>query len=365
MTIRRSRPRHALRRTGVAVFLASVIFLGGGTAVWVAADQGTTTTSTTTTTVPAEAAETGWTVVATSARGVMVDRREVTVSGAVFTVVRFRQRTTALHWHAGSEDPPRQTGLPADSGSHIAWGTENVTGIVGVFNGGFKAGSDAGGILADGLKLKGLAANDATIAIDTAGKLHIGMWGHGTIPLAPGNAVAYRQNLPLLVLHGAPTPLALSPSWGVWGAPLHAQPHQARTGIGVDAAGNAIYVATMAGVMPADVARAEVAAGVQTGMQLDMNPYWPIMGAGPRVFTPAGGFPLTLPGSKHSPTVYFHGWTRDFFSVIAEPNAWTCNISYAGWASVSTIAVPQVTRLSGSNCPVPTSTSPVSTTTVK
>lgn len=366
MTNRHSRPRRAARRTGVAVFLTAVLGLGGGTAVWVAADENTTTTtSTTTTTIPAESPEAGWSVVATSARGVMVDRREVTINGAIFTAVRFRQRTTAFHWHAGSEDPPRQAGLPADATNHIDWGTENLTGIVGVFNGGFKADSTSGGILADGLNLEGLASNDATIAIDTAGKVHIGLWGHGTVPLAPGTAVAYRQNLPLLVLNGAPTVLALSPSWGIWGAPLHGHPRQARTGIGLDVAGNVIYVATMSGVMPGDLAQAEAAVGVQTGMQLDMNPYWPILGAGPRVFTPAGGFPVTLPGSQHSPTVYFKGWTRDFFSVIAEPNSWTCNISYAGWKSAGSIAVPQVTHLAGANCPTPTATSPATTTTLK
>ena len=62
------------------------------------------------------------------------------------------------------------------------------------------------------------------------------------------------------------------------------------------------------------------------GMELDINPFWPIMGAAtsPR-HAPAGGYAVQLPGSSHSATVYDTGWIRDFFVALAEPGPWSCS----------------------------------------
>jgi hypothetical protein len=88
--------------------------------------------------------------------------------------------------------------------------------------------------------------------------------------------------------------------------------------VGLDAAGNVVYVATMGKCLPGELAQAMVQAGLVKAMELDINPYWPILGMSPTpIFQPVGGFSTILPGSEHSPHVFIDGWTRDFFVVTA------------------------------------------------
>ncbi|HEV2426641.1 MAG TPA: hypothetical protein VGS61_00300, partial [Acidimicrobiales bacterium] len=109
------------------------------------------------------------------------------------------------------------------------------------------------------------------------------------------------------------------------GDPLHEVPLQPRTGLGVDARGTLIDVATMDPVDALDVARALVDAGAVVGMQLDINPYWPIQGAASRPrHAPTGLYAVQLPGATHSALVYDSGWIRDFFVALAEPDSWSC-----------------------------------------
>ena len=103
-------------------------------------------------------------------------------------------------------------------------------------------------------------------------------------------------------------------------------PLEPRTGLGVDAQGNLVDVATMDPVDALQLARALVAAGARVGMELDINPAWPIMGAAtsPR-HAPTGSYAVELAGSEHAATVYDTGWIRDFFVALAEPGPWSCS----------------------------------------
>ena len=201
----------------------------------------TTTTATTTTTVPLSKAQAGWAVASSSARGVMVDYTDENVGGAVFRVLRLRARTTLLRWHVGSEDPPGGAGeLPVDAGPSIDWASEGLAGVVAVFNGGFKKGADAGGAFADGVTLAPLVPGDMTLALSNEGHWSMGVWGTSGFP-APGfDAIAYRQNLGPLVVHGAPTPAVTSGDWEYWGStwPPTAGAFTSRSGIGIDRNGN-------------------------------------------------------------------------------------------------------------------------------
>jgi hypothetical protein len=326
-----------------------------GTGVAVFADTATTTTTTTTTTTlpPMEAAQPGWTVMTQSARGVMGDRKVVQVGPYQFEVARFRARTTALHWHAGSEDPPAAlVKLPVDSGNRIDLASEGLVGVVGAFNGGFKADSLAGGIISNGLTLSAMKPGYATAVIDTDGHLHIGVWGQD-LPSPSIKAVTFRQNLWLLVDNGVVTQTALKANPYSWGTPLHGVVREPRTAIGVDADGNILYVASEENVLPSELAQAMVAAGAVRAMQLDMNPYWPILGMtiGP-LWNLKQGFSYVLPGQQHSASVYLNGWTRDFFTVAAEPDAWTCSLVMPGVSKFGVVS-PQAFSMVGSNCPKP------------
>ncbi|MEI8126999.1 MAG: hypothetical protein WCG86_04175 [Actinomycetota bacterium] len=279
--------------------------------------------------VEIERARAGWSVVSTSERGVMVDQHAMYVDGALFIATRFRKTTTALHWHTGSTDPRGAAArLAADSGPRIDWSHEGAVGVIGAFNGGFKQSDLQGGTKADGILLQGLVVGDATIGINTQGQVGIGVWGRD-FPSASFSAISYRQNLTLLVDHGA-IPVRVSQSPSLWGKVITNYFATPRSALGVDALGNVVYLASMNGVLPLTVARALVAVGVVSGLQLDINPYWPILGLSTTrpLHRSTDPWPYRLPGSAQSPKVYSSGWSRDFFVVLA--NGGRCLVSTPG-----------------------------------
>jgi hypothetical protein len=236
---------------------------------------------------------------------------------------------------------------------------------VAVFNGGFKQAAKAGGEVVDGVTLNPLVAGDSTVVIDAAGHWEMGVWGAKGFPTKSFNPVAYRQNLAPLVSGGVVVASAQKELWGQWGDPLHESPLTPRTALGVDANGNLIYVASMGGVMPGVLGEALVDAGAVSGMELDMNPYWPIAGAGGVAHSPAqlaSQFVVTVPGQEHAPSIFSGGWERDFFVVMAEPSKWGCSWQSAGLKASVTGAQPQTLTLQGKRCAaVPTQASTVTT----
>ena len=335
----------------IAALVAGVLVVSDATPSTTTSTTTSITASTTTTSVPLERAQAGWSVESRSRRGVMVDFRNVTVDGAIFRVVRFRAKTTLLRWHVGSIDPLKHALAPLDAGPSIDWASEGRAGVVAVFNGGFKQVAGAGGAVVDGVNLNPLVRGDMTIAIDRAGHWAVGVWGAITFPPRGFAAISYRQNLGPMVLAQRVTAPATSSNVNQWGSPLHNQPLTARTGLGVDRAGNLVYVATMTRVLPIALAHAMVASGVVTGMELDINPYWPILGASRTPMHEAGRrFSVQLPSGLHSPSIYETGWLRDFFVVLAEPARWTCHWQSVGVRTGLTHAQPQPLVPVGSDC---------------
>jgi hypothetical protein len=270
---------------------------------------------------PRIAAAPGWGVIARTARGVAVDQRWITVPGGkrIF-VLRFRKGAVAFHFHVGSEDPPgADAAVPTDAQAAISPAEWRV-GVLGVFNGGFKVAAGAGGTAVDGLVAAPIRRGAPTIVIDARGQLTIGTWGVN-VPAHGDPVVAARQNLGYLVEGG--TISASAADLAAWGVTLHGALAVARTGIGIDRAGNVLY-AVGAPTLPIDLARALVAAGAVRAMQLDINPYWPIAGASRKPLHRPGAFPFENPFTEHSATSYEAGWLRDFFVVMAEPPAARC-----------------------------------------
>ena len=308
------------------------------------------TPTTTTTTIPPERAQPGWTVDSRSARGVMVDSKFVKVAGATFWVIRLRARSTLLRWHVGAGDPNAWRSVPADAGPSIAWSSEGRAGVVAAFTGGFKQSANAGGSVVDNVTLVPLVRGDMTVALNRFGHWEMGVWGRRNFPTPGFHAVTYRQNLAPLVENGKVTAAARSTDWYQWGSPINHAPLEPRTGLGVDAAGNLLYVGTMSPVWPRQVGGALVDSGARTGMQLDMNPFWPIAAVATKpLHHPSDLFSTQLPRSQHDVSVLAHGWSRDFFVAVAEPASWSCR-----WAApkmpVTTGAVAQPLRLLGHAC---------------
>jgi len=330
-----------------SLLVLTLLALGGGGVV----ADGAPVTSTTTTTTTTEVArpQPGWTVASRSARGVMVDYRNVVVGTTTFRVLRLRAATTLLRWHVGSSDPTLNARAPRDAGPAIDWPVEGRAGVVAVFNGAFKQAAGAGGSIADGLTLVPMLNGRMTIAINAAGSWAMGRWGTPDFPPRGFSIVSARQNLGALVWNRRVTAAALSANWRQWGDTLGEVPTVARSGLGVDANGNLLYVATMQPVTAGPLARALVAAGAVTAMELDINPFWPILGAPFAPLHQPGPMPVQLPVSEHSPTIYETGWTRDFFVALAEPSRWGCAWSGPGITSAR-VPVAQPLRLTGPGC---------------
>lgn len=311
------------RRRRLGLIVVSAALVAAGTTFYVTTSRGSADASIsasdeTTTTVPKEVPQAGWTVVGQGTQGVFSDKKQVTVGGITFLAARFRKATTKLSWHPGSEDPPNAQKLLTGMTNKIDFaGQEGLDGVLGAFNGAFKLSSRAGGLKVRSAVLAPFKPGYATMAIDADG--HVAMWAGAAYQAPEGfTGVVFRQNLQFLVSGGKVTAPAQNPSQSLWGGTVGPVLRQARTGAGLDADGNLVYVGTMGKCLPSELANAMVQAGLVKGMELDINPYWPILGMAPTPnHKPAGGFSVTLPGSQHSPFVFVEGWIRDFFVVTA------------------------------------------------
>lgn len=312
-----------------------------------------------TTTIAPERPEAHWTVLSSSPRGVMVDYRNIKIGAVVFRAIRLRARTTLLRWHVGAGDPNAWRSAPPDAGPAIDWANEGPAGVVAVFNGAFKQAAKAGGAVVDHVVLEPLLRGYMTIALSAAGHWEMGVWGAKNFPTPGFGAISLRQNLAPLVEHGALTSSALTTNWRFWGDPINENPLTARTGLGLDAQGNLIYVATMSGVLAPTLGHALIDAGAVTAMQLDINPFWPILGASATALHHSGVFSVQLPGALHNASIYETSWERDFFVALAEPGSWNCS-----WASSGLRATPgaqaQLLRLHGNGCGTLSSTTSTS-----
>ena len=113
--------------------------------------------------------------------------------------------------------------------------------VVAAFNSGFRLDASQGGYLTEGRTVQPLVNGRASLVIFTDGHVDIGMWGRDD-SLGP-LVSSVRQNLSLLV-DGGNLVTGLSDSNSPrWGATLGNQIYTWRSGVGVDAHHNLIYVA--------------------------------------------------------------------------------------------------------------------------
>ena len=202
--------------------------------------------------------------------------------------------------------------------------------LVAAFNGGFQMADAHGGYYTEGRTIDPLARGAASMVIYASGLVTVGAWGTD-VRMTP-DVVAVRQNLVPLVAGGRPTALAASADWRAWGntcgasscaASVPGVDHQWRSGAGVTADGALVYV-TGPGLDPLQLAQLLVRAGVVRGMQLDINPSWPVFAS----YAPAspGGLAAPSNGSKllasteQGPWTFFESWwARDFITMSASP----------------------------------------------
>lgn len=201
--------------------------------------------------------------------------------------------------------------------------------LVAAFNGGFKMNAARGGYYTEGRVIDPLRTGAASLVIYADGSVDIGAWG-GNVRMT-SQVVSVRQNLLPLVAGGRPTPRAASANWRAWGSTCaaascgHGVPgveHQWRSGLGITADG-ALVCAAGPALDPLQLAQLLVRAGVVRGMQLDINPFWPVFVTyDPPVGAPAapGNGSKLLPSTVQGPWTFFESrWARDFVAMSARP----------------------------------------------
>ena len=202
--------------------------------------------------------------------------------------------------------------------------------LVAAFNGGFKMADAHGGYYTEGRVIDPLVPGAASLVIYANGSVAVGAWG--TDVRMTRDVVAVRQNLVPLIADGQPTALAASTDWQAWGSTCGASScaasvpgieHQWRSGLGITADGALVYAVGPA-LDPLQLAQLLVHAGVVRGMQLDINPSWPVFTsydppASRGLAAPANGSKL-LATTKQGPWTFFEPWwARDFITMSVRP----------------------------------------------
>jgi hypothetical protein len=190
--------------------------------------------------------------------------------------------------------------------------------LVAAFNGGFLLKDSHGGYLSEGHLVAPLVNGAASLVIYKNGSMIVGQWGRDVVMNA--NVVAVRQNMTLLVDHGAPVSGLQTADVSRWGFSLNKQIDTPRLALGVTAGGGLVYVEGEMNIV--DLARILVRAGAVRAMVLDMNPLWPVFATyhpatSSGYATPGNGRDLT-PTMVQGPGRFFEvKYARDFITLSA------------------------------------------------
>jgi hypothetical protein len=180
--------------------------------------------------------------------------------------------------------------------------------LLATFNSGFYEADAAGGFYTHGTLYFPMVNGLGTVVAYRNGRVDVVDWTGGPRPGA--DVVMARQNLPLIVDDGRPNP-ALDTSFR-WGLTLHGVPAVWRTALGIDRSGNLLYVAAPSQTAPS-LAHVLIELGAVRGIQLDINPEWPIFSTygGPGALAPS----LFVPNPNQTPQRFLYQSTKDFFAV--------------------------------------------------
>jgi hypothetical protein len=182
----------------------------------------------------------------------------------VVGVAWMNQGLTSTHLIAGTAEP-----VPGTAASAATVPGDLRRSLVAVFNSGWLMKDARGGFYEAGRSLVPLQDGAASLVIDTSGRVTVGRWGRDV--RLGRDVAAVRQNLQMVVENGRPVDGLASNAAGAWGTPRNQFQYTWRSGLGTDRDGNLVYVAgdqlTLAGL-----ANAMTAAGVRSGMELDIHP---------------------------------------------------------------------------------------------
>jgi len=212
--------------------------------------------------------------------------------------------------HPGFSEP----GQVAKLGSADVLKGNDLLGLAATFNSGFKVKDSLGGYFQNGVTIKPLVSGKATFTIYADGHVNIGSWENEI--WMNTTIVSARQNLSMLIDNGVVTPNLNDSVLKNWGFTVKNAHLVWRSGVGVDASGNLIYVAGNS-LSVQSLANLLKTAGAVRAMELDINQDWisymwyPTTAAGV-MKEPIKLVPFTRPARR-----YFSQSSRDFFAVYA------------------------------------------------
>ena len=219
-------------------------------------------------------------------------------------------RLLAFQLRPGHEDPG-----PGNWGYAPYLPPGSRQGLLATFNGGFKINQAGGGFYLNGISKGSLTPGAASMVYYRDGRVAVGVWGRDV--RMTSQVMGVRQNLHLIIDHGAIPASVDQDVQSQWGATLGGGYYVWRSGVGVTRDGRLVYaygpalsVRTLAGLLQR--------AGAVEAMELDINPTWMsymYYKAAPNAADPA---PVNLLPTQQEPAGrYYSINSRDFTAVFA------------------------------------------------
>ena len=220
-------------------------------------------------------------------------------------VAWFDHSRTELGYYPGRYEPPNA----AVRGPAMVPYSQRSR-LLATFNGGFTYVDGDNGSADNGQTNEPLKDGNATLIGYTDGRVDIVNWSGGPNP-GPGVAWA-RQSLAPIVWNSQLNPtLNTDPNSPQWGYTLGGVTRVWRTGVGIDARGNLIYVAADDQTV-VSIAQILQHVGAVRAMEFDINPEWHSL----NTYNPPGLNPTMVgPNPNQSPDRYLVPDDRDFFAV--------------------------------------------------
>jgi hypothetical protein len=160
-------------------------------------------------------------------------------------------------------------GAPQKYGAQIP--AELRPSTVAAFNSAFRLDDARGGYWDEGTEVRPLVNGQASLTVDTDGRVDVVAWGRDRT--VDANLAQVRQNLALLVDNGASAAGLDSEATTKWGATVGNQVLVWRSGLGVDRNGGLVYIAGP-GLSVNQLAELFLRAGAVRAMELDINSDW-------------------------------------------------------------------------------------------
>jgi hypothetical protein len=259
--------------------------------------------------LPALAGEGAWRPAGTSVAGrpavfVTAFRPEAAYPRTVAYAAWIDHKTTQLALYPGRYEPPSASPRgPMEVPYSQRWR------LLATFNSGFTYKDGHGGFALDGRVYEPLQPGYGTLVGYRSGRVDVVAWNDA---LARNRQIVFaRQNLRLLVDAGRPNPVIADGS--LWGSTLGNAVRVWRSGAGIDARGNLVYVAADYQTAQS-LASALIRVGAVRAIELDINAEWPSFIA----YGGRGGRGATkiVPNDQQPASRYLVPDDRDFFAIL-------------------------------------------------